>query len=214
MGRPACGLPAVVMLLLLASTGAAPDFTACGAIPTDSVQVPGGSEVLRLHAVGTRNYTCPTPGGVAPIGDGQGNPLARLAFAGSSDHSIGSTFSSTEGYVTINIDDPSTGRAGSADMASDTAGVSPVFQPSPNNGSISWARWRVVDAGGEGILANVTYVARVNTSGGERPDRCPSNSTVATVPFQADYVMYACTSGGLVARLGALALAVAVFAAT
>ena len=169
---------------------------ACNGVLNATVTVNGGTPVLTLTAKGTRNYTCATPRGPTPIGDDQGATLAVFAPLGSSNYSSGTIFFDTDEHVVVDVNDPVSGLSGVVRLLNDAPAYgSPTYQMSPKNDSIAWARYLVlgVTAGG---LENVTYVTRVNTEGGLRPETCLANKTTAEIPFQADYVFYECSSAG------------------
>jgi Protein of unknown function (DUF3455) len=185
------------LLLLLAceTVFAAPDFEACGDIPDDKVLLPDGVLLLQLHANGTRNYTCSDPGGAATIGDNQGAVFSRFNYNGNLNETAGSLYSNSEDHVIMVVDYPPQNLVGQAEMdhsIGDPRGTSPIFQPSPRNDSIPWARWRVLNA--TGVLENVTYVTRYDTDGGKKPEKCPPGRSTAEVPFKAVYLFYTCNS--------------------
>jgi hypothetical protein len=57
--------------------------------------------------------------------------------------------------------------------------------------SIPWLRLKALVAEGPGVLANTTYIQRVNTTGGKAPS-APGTfiGQVARVPYTADYFFY------------------------
>ena len=67
--------------------------------------------------------------------------------------------------------------------------------------AIKWARLKAVSSYGEGIFGNVTWVQRINTTGGLQPSAtCDPTGPVAVVPYTADYFFY---SGGTSNEAGA-----------
>ena len=66
--------------------------------------------------------------------------------------------------------------------------------PSPEADSIPWLLVKVVSHAGEGVLAQVTSIQRINTKGGKAPatgcDAAHAGQE-ARVPYSADYLFYA-----------------------
>jgi len=202
-GLERCSFVIIALLLLCDKSSAAPNFEACGKIPSNSIDIPGGETVLQLHARGTRNYTCSQPGGAAGVGDNQGEGLSDFIFEADANEIVGFSYYAPGGKVIFVLDYPPESLFGWAEMnrsLADSLGTSPIFQPSPRNDSIPWARWRASSSGGTGILENVTYVARSDTEGGVKPEKCPPGKKSAEVPFTANYAFYTCvqpSSGSL-----------------
>ena len=193
-----CNLEMIMDLLLLTchTAIAAPDFAACGSLPHAKIEVPDGQPILTLHANGTRNYTCSELGGATVVGDNQGEVLATFNYEGNTSIPAGSLYTAENGDVIYIIDFLSQNLFGRAEMDSsvgDPLGPSPIFQPSPRNDSIPWARWRVLASTGQGVLENVTYVTRFDTEGGGKPLKCPLGRRTVEVPFKAAYTFYTCT---------------------
>ncbi len=184
------------LLFLSHKASAAPNFEACGTLPDNSLDIPGGVAILHLHASGTRNYTCSSAGGPAIIGDNQGEVLAKFNLESNASQIVGNSYTTPEGQPIYVVDFPAQGLFGKVQMersiADDRLGPSPTFQPSPTNGSIPWARWRTIPSTGEGSLENVTYVTRFDTEGGEKPVNCPMGKKTAEVPFKAGYTFFTC----------------------
>ena len=64
----------------------------------------------------------------------------------------------------------------------------------PNQGSIPWLLLKAVFTEGPGIFHRVTYIQRVNTSGGKAPAEPGSfPGEVAKVPYAAEYFFYRST---------------------
>ncbi len=53
---------------------------------------------------------------------------------------------------------------------------------------IAWLKLNAVGHRGDGILANITTVQRVNTKGGVLEGACDTAGTYRSVPYSADYV--------------------------
>jgi hypothetical protein len=63
--------------------------------------------------------------------------------------------------------------------------------PSPDPNAIPWLRLQATSTSGPGLLSSVTYVQRVNTTGGKGPTTPGSfiNESVE-VPYTAEYYFY------------------------
>jgi hypothetical protein len=62
----------------------------------------------------------------------------------------------------------------------------------PNAGSIPLLRLQALDHAGAGVLADVTFIQRLETTGGLAPTtRCKKNSSPEYVPYTAQYVFWA-----------------------
>lgn len=71
-------------------------------------------------------------------------------------------------------------------------GGAAISAPAPRPGSIPWLRLTALDTSGSGVFSDVTYIQRVNTSGGTAPARTcdPDNHTLRPVPYTATYYFY------------------------
>jgi hypothetical protein len=81
-----------------------------------------------------------------------------------------------------------------ANDGSQVTGKAAANAPSPDANSIPWLLVTVVNRSGEGILARVTSIQRLNTNGGKAPasgcDAANAGSELR-VPYSADYVFFA-----------------------
>lgn len=81
-----------------------------------------------------------------------------------------------------------------ANDGSHITGKAVANAPSPDSESVSWLLVSVVSHNGEGVLARVTSIQRVNTKGGKAPasgcDAAHVNQE-SRVPYSADYVFFA-----------------------
>jgi hypothetical protein len=63
-----------------------------------------------------------------------------------------------------------------------------------HSGTIPWLLLRAVDHSGTGVLSNVTFIQRVDTSGGVTPsDQCDAThnlNQVKKVPYTAEYYFF------------------------
>jgi hypothetical protein len=149
---------------------------ALGAQVPAELQPPANEqEILRVHAQGDQIYTC-SPNGAefawtlkapdAQLYDKDGKPFGRH-FAGPS---------------------------WKADDGSQVTGKAAANAPSPDANSIAWLLVKVMSRSGDGVMAQVTSVQRINTKGGKAPaSGCDRNHAGQDlrVPYSADYVFFA-----------------------
>jgi hypothetical protein len=76
---------------------------------------------------------------------------------------------------------------------SSVVGALQASAPSPTPGAIPWLLLAAVSNQGDGVLAQVDYVQRLETRGGVAPaGTCdPASDSTVAVPYQARYVFYA-----------------------
>ncbi len=165
-----------------------------------ALAVPAGA-TLAIHDQGTgvQIYTC-TPSGGAGGAAGSGadagaityswvlqGPDAKLLDATGAQvgtHTIGPAWNSSDGSVVNGIK------------------VEQVNAPATAPGAIPWLLLRASSTTGTGVFSNVTYVQRLNTSGGAAPATGCDSSTSGMdtrVAYTADYYFY--TGGGVAAWL-------------
>ena len=65
--------------------------------------------------------------------------------------------------------------------------------PAPDPGSVPWLRLKAVSTQGDGVLAGVDYIQRLETRGGVAPTGAcdPATDATVAVPYRARYVFYA-----------------------
>jgi hypothetical protein len=81
-----------------------------------------------------------------------------------------------------------------ANDGSRVTGKAVASEPSPDAGSIPWLLVTVVSHSGEGVLARVTSIQRINTKGGKAPATGCDAAQVGQevrVAYSADYVFFA-----------------------
>lgn len=131
--------------------------------------------VVRVHAKGDQIYSCKTEG--AQAGWTLKAPEAQLfdkdgkAFG---KHFAGPSWEASDGSRVV-------GKA-----ASNVA--------SPDAESIPWLLVKVVSHAGDGVLARVTSIQRINTKGGKAPaSGCDAGHAgqEVRVPYSADYLFFA-----------------------
>jgi hypothetical protein len=151
-------------------------------IPASAQQVPKELQppaneriLLQVHATGDQIYTCKEDGGAfswtlkapdAQLFDKSGKPFGKH-FAGPSWEANDS--SRVTGKAVANV-------------------------PSPDADSIPWLLVTVVSRSGEGVLARVTSIQRINTKGGKAPaSACDAEHAgqESRAPYSADYVFFA-----------------------
>ena len=161
-----------------------------------ALAVPAGA-TLAIHdqGAGVQIYTC-TPSGGAGGAAGSGadagaisyswvlkGPDAKLYDATGAQvgtHGIGPAWTSSDGSVVNGTK------------------VEQVNAPATAPGAIPWLLLRASSTTGTGVFSNVTYVQRLNTSGGVAPATGCGASTSGTdtsVAYTADYYFY--TGGGV-----------------
>lgn len=150
---------------------AAPGFS--GAMPP-SLAAPAGNQLaFELRAEGVQVYSCAGPSGAAgpawafqapeaTLTDGRGQPAGT--------HGAGPTWEALDGSSVVGAK---------------------VEGATPDPAAIPWLLLRATShAGGRGLMADITFVQRVQTSGGNAPSEGCGPGTVgavARVPYRALY---------------------------
>ena len=161
----------------LAALSALSCFSPCafgGQVPAELQPPANEQDLVRVHAQGDQIYTCTSSGGQsswalkapdAQLYDNDGKPFGRH-FAGPS---------------------------WKADDGSQITGKATANVPSPDANSIPWLLLKVVSRSGDGVLARVTSIQRINTKGGKAPaSGCDATHAGRDlrVPYSADYVFF------------------------
>ena len=136
----------------------------------DSLQVPAGNKVaFHVYAIGVQIYRW--NGNSWDFVEPVANLYADANYHGKVGiHYVGPTWESNSGSKVI------------ARRLADCA---------PDPTAIPWLRLQTVSTQGLGIFSNVTYIQRVNTTGGLRPTTpSPSIGAEARVPYTAEYYFY------------------------
>jgi hypothetical protein len=131
--------------------------------------------LLQVHAKGDQIYSCNTDGGrfswTLKAPDAQLFSKDGKSFG---KHFAGPSWRATDG--------------------SQLVGKAAVTVPSPDGNSIPWLLVTVVSRSGDGVLAHVTSIQRINTNGGKAPasgcDAAHSGQDLR-VPYTADYLFFA-----------------------
>lgn len=144
----------------------------------EKIKAPAGEEVVLLaHASGSQIYKCQqgTDGNYAwtlkapeaELRDQQGNPIAR--------HYAGPTWKHKDG--------------------SEVTGKAAAKVDAPDADSIPWLLVNVTGHSGEGVLAKITSIQRINTKGGQPPTaaECTTakQNSEAKSAYTADYYFFA-----------------------
>ena len=144
-------------------------------VPAEIQTAAGEQLVVRVHAKGDQIYSCKTEG--AQAGWTLKAPEAQLfdkdgkAFG---KHFAGPSWEARDGSRVV-------GKA-AANVAS------------PDADSIPWLLVKVVSHAGEGVLARVTSIQRINTKGGKAPaSGCDAGHAgqEVRVAYSADYLFFA-----------------------
>lgn len=151
------------------------------AVPA-TLQVPAGARlVAAFHGQGTQIYTC-TAAATGAYAWTLKAPDAELldgACAVAGKHYAGPTWESTED-------------------GSKVAGTKVADAPAPVTGAIPWLLLKAASRSGLGVFSDVTYVQRLDTSGGVAPSTgcdASSDSRDVAVGYSADYYFYAGGAG-------------------
>jgi hypothetical protein len=171
------------LLALLSATlvaGAAVPAGAGGRPPAvpEAIRVPAGQEVvLDVIGKGAQIYDCkPSATDPTELAWTFREPAAVLYGHGRRPvgiHFRGPTFESFDG--------------------SNVVGTLQASVPAPHPGAVPWLLLRAVSSQGDGVLAQVDYVQRLETRGGVAPaGTCdPAEDATVAVPYRARYVFYA-----------------------
>ena len=137
-----------------------------------AIQVPAGTKLfLVVHATGTQNYTCNGSGAWGPA-----VPAANLY--NKHGKQVGTHFAGPTWKY----------KDGSSVLGAKVAGVTAT------PGAIDWLLIKEVStttgADGGDTLTDVTYIQRLNTSGGLAPAGACVAATTASTAYSADYYFY------------------------
>jgi hypothetical protein len=135
----------------------------------DAIAAGGEKQIVKLHAEGAQVYEC------------KADSSGKLAWV------------FREPIATLVLDGKTVGRhyAGPNWEYSDgSAVVGKVLSNAPGTTAkdIPWLKLEAASHRGAGILADVTTVQRINTSGGKLDGACDSAGAYRSEPYSADYV--------------------------
>jgi Protein of unknown function (DUF3455) len=163
-----------------------------------ALAVPNGATLaLHYQGSGVQIYTC-TPSGGAGGAAGSGADAGAITYSWvlkGPDAKLYDTSGAQVGTHTI-------GPAWNSSDGSVVNGTKVEQVNSTATGAIPWLLLRASSTTGTGVFSNVTYVQRLNTSGGAAPATGCGSSTSGTdtsVSYTADYYFY--TGGGVAAWL-------------
>jgi len=158
--------PTLALLLLSSSLVSA---SAAETPVPDAIAAPGETVVLTVHALGAQVYECKAGT------DGKSvwafrEPIATLMADGKTigRHYAGPNWEHGDGSAVV--------------------GKAAASLPGATPGDIPWLKLDVISRRGSGILAGVTTVQRINTTGGMLQGPCDKAGTFSNVPYSADYV--------------------------
>jgi FtsP/CotA-like multicopper oxidase with cupredoxin domain len=152
-------------------------FSLCafaGQAPAELQPPANEHELFRVHAQGDQIYACTSSGGQfswtlkapdAQLYDKNGEPFGR--------HFAGPSWSANDG--------------------SQVTGKAAASVPSPDANSIPWLFVKAVSHSGDGVLARVTSIQRLQTKGGKAPSTgcdAAQGGQDLRVPYSADYVFF------------------------
>jgi hypothetical protein len=166
---------AVACAMMFVAAGFVFSFSASAQQVPQELQPPAGEQLLlQVHAKGDQIYSCKEDvaqfiwtlkAPEAQLFDKGGKPFGR--------HFAGPSWEANDG--------------------SRITGKAVANAPSPDAASIPWLLVTVVNHNGDGTLAHVTSIQRLNTKGGKAPasgcDAAHSGQEVR-VPYSADYLFF------------------------
>jgi hypothetical protein len=169
-------VPAFASATLLIVAGVLFSFSAKAHQAPQQLQPPANEQLLlQVHAKGDQIYSCKGDGAQftwtlkapeAQLFDKDGKAFGK--------HLAGPSWEANDG--------------------SHITGKAAANAPSPDADSIPWLLVTVVSRSGEGLLAHVTSIQRLNTKGGKAPasgcDAAHAGQEVR-VPYSADYLFFA-----------------------
>jgi hypothetical protein len=135
----------------------------------DAIAVPGETIALSVQAEGAQVYECKA-GADGKLGWAFREPIATLL---ADDKTVGRHYAG-----------PSWEHSDGSAVVGKVVANAPGATPS----AIPWLKLDVVSRRGNGILASVTTVQRINTQGSKLEGACDKASVLRSVPYSADYV--------------------------
>lgn len=156
--------------IVLALALSAPLAAASAADLPATIAAPGETAVLTVHAVGMQYYDC------------KAGTDGKLVW----------TFNSPQATLTVDgkvVGYHKAGPSWELDDGSSIVGKAAGNAPGKNADDIPWLKLEVVSHNGNGKLADVTTVQRINTVGGVLKDSCDRAGAGRGMPYAADYVL-------------------------
>ncbi len=144
-------------------------------VPTD-LEVPAGNHLIHhVYARGFQIYRCT----VAPDGSHVWTFVAPDAILYANAGYNGQTGTHYAGPIW------------ESNSGSMVRGAVDKIVPSPDPNAVPWLLLHAVSSTGPGIFKDVTFIQRLNTSGGKAPATvCDSPGTEVRVPYTAEYYFY------------------------
>jgi hypothetical protein len=134
-----------------------------------SIEAPGTTQVVKLHAEGAQVYECKADG-AGKLAWAFREPIATLLADGKTvgRHYAGPNWEYSDGSAVV-------GKAvGNA--------------PGSKANDIPWLKLEVASRRGSGVLTAVTTVQRINTQGGKLDGACDKAGSYQSAPYSADYI--------------------------
>ena len=154
--------PALLLAALIGPAGAAEPLP-------EAIAAPGETVVLSVHAEGAQVYECKA-GAEGKLAWAFREPVATLLSEGKTigRHYAGPNWEHADGSAVV-------GKAvGNA--------------PGQAAADIPWLKLEVTARRGNGVLAPITTVQRINTHGGKLDGACEKAGEFKSAPYSADYV--------------------------
>ncbi len=134
-----------------------------------AIAAPDQTAVVTLHAEGAQLYECKA-GSDGELAWAFREPIATLILDG---RTVGRHYSG-----------PNWEHIDGSTVTGKVAGSSPGATPN----DAAWLKLDVVGRRGQGVLADVATVQRINTHGGALAGACERPGALRAVPYSADYV--------------------------
>lgn len=151
-------------------------------VPSNLVVEAGNEPFLQTRAYGTQNYYCLSNGTWKLFG-----PQATL-YVGNVPFQIGTHF------LSPNPEEQGTPRATWMHSHDGSAVWAVKIEEAPAAGAIPWLLLKKVGTVegtiGGGLLAQTTFIQRVNTLAGLAPAGSCAPGAIALVPYETDYIFY------------------------
>jgi hypothetical protein len=164
-------------------------------VPSDNLRAPAGAVLaLRLHAEGTQIYTCTA---IVTDGDAGADAAADAGGDAGATTTYRWTFKapaaalSDDGCVQVGTHYAGPTWKWTADSSSVVGMASANATPSAT--AIPWLLLRAISHDGAGVMAQVTFIQRVDTVGGIAPATGCDAATLGRdqpVPYTANYYFY------------------------
>jgi hypothetical protein len=134
-----------------------------------SIEAPGATQVVKLHAEGAQVYECKADS-AGKLAWAFREPIATLLADGKTvaRHYAGPNWEYSDGSAVV--------------------GKSVGNAPGATANDIPWLKLEVASRRGSGVLTAVTTVQRINTQGGKLEGACDKAGSYQSAPYSADYI--------------------------